>query len=109
MRHEHEGNWVIEGVDEVEGRFRPGDWVERLTTMMVGFTIDYHHDYGNEVQPCVIHGERSLVLSRALAQRHPQLYAYVMQFARDNRICIQEERRVWALPVGIERRAQSVR
>ena len=99
-------SWIIESVTEGGKKFRPSDWIERISTTLATFGRDHRLRYDHEVQPCVIRGEKCLLVGKGLASRDPQLLAYIMRFAEENQLRIQEDRRSRLLPVAIERREQ---
>ncbi|HHH35828.1 MAG TPA: DUF3579 domain-containing protein [Gammaproteobacteria bacterium] len=95
--------------DQGEGRrkFRPSDWVERISASLASFGADQRLCYSAHVQPCIIQGRKCLVVSRRLHETHPEFYQFVMDFARRNRLRIQEDRRQTPRPVSRERRRQA--
>ena len=103
--NESDDRWVIESVRLDGERFRPSDWIERISATLATFGQDNRLRYDSEVQPCIIQGQKCLVVGKGLSQRNPQLLAYILKFAEDNRLRIQEDRRSLDLPSSIERRA----
>ncbi|MFQ5487224.1 MAG: DUF3579 domain-containing protein [Gammaproteobacteria bacterium] len=97
--------------DQGEGRkkFRPSDWVERISASLANFGADQRLRYSEHVQPCIIQGQKCLVVSRRLNETHPELYEFIMHFATSNRLRIQEDRRMAPRPVPRERRCQEWR
>ena len=88
-----EGYLVITGIQENGKKFRPSDWIERLSSTLASFQVDHRLRYSSGVQPCVIEGEHCLVVARWLETANPAAYDYVMGFARSNHLRIQEDRR----------------
>lgn len=88
-----EGNLVITGVQENGKKFRPSDWVERLSSTLASFHSDNRLRYSSGVQPCMIEGEYCLVVARWLKASDPAAYDYVMGFAQANQLRIQMDRR----------------
>lgn len=85
-------------------QFRPSDWIERIFASLATFGRDHRLHYDTEVQPCVIQGQKCLLVRRGLSGRNPELLAFIMKFAGDNKLRIQENRRSMDLPSSIERR-----
>ena len=85
--------YVIHGVNEDGVRLRPGDWIERISSTLAQFGADNRLVYSKSVKPCVIEGQKCLVVARCLEQTDPQAYAFIMEFARSNRLCVQIDRR----------------
>ncbi len=104
VANESDGRWIIESVKTDGDRFRPSDWIERISTTLATFGQDHRLRYDHEVQPCIIQGQKCLVVGKGLSQRDPQLLAYILKFAEDNQLRVQEERRSLDLPTSIERR-----
>jgi hypothetical protein len=91
-----EGDLVITGVQENGKKFRPSDWIERLSSTLASFQVDHRLRYSSGVQPCMIDGEHCLVVARWLESSNPAAYDYVMGFAQANRLRIQMDRRTGA-------------
>ena len=84
---------VIHGTREDGSKLRPSDWIERLSSSLASFGKDHRLRYSASVKPCVIKGQKCLVVSRCLAETDPQAYAFVMSFAQSNKLKIQLDRR----------------
>jgi len=89
----NEGKWVIRGVTEEGKKLRPSDWIERISSTLASFGNDHRLQYSNAVAPCMIDGEKCLVVARNLDKINPDAYAFVMGFAKSNQLCIIEDRR----------------
>lgn len=87
------GSWLIESVNNKGNRFRPSDWVERISASLAKFGADHRLHYSHDVQPCIIEGEKFLLVKKGLAQSNPEIYKFIMRFAEDNNLRIQEDRR----------------
>lgn len=88
-------------------RFRPSDWVERISSILASFGPDQRLRYSEFAHPCVIRGEKCLVITRGLRETHPEVFRFIVDFALRNRLRIQEDRRVQAVPVSRERRGST--
>ena len=88
-----EEKWVIRGVTEEGKKLRPSDWIERISSTLASFGTDNRLKYSNAVAPCMIDGEKCLVVARNLDQLNPDAYAFIMGFAKSNQLCIIEDRR----------------
>ena len=95
---------VIESVREDGRKFRPSDWIERISTMLAEFGPDHRLHYANGVQPCMIDGQKCLVVDPHLEQSNPAAYGFILQFARDNQLRVQADRRQREEAVVAERR-----
>ena len=97
-------HWIIESVSEDGRRFRPGDWIERISASLAYYGADHRLHYNEEVQPCTIQGERCLLVSKHLPEDNPAAYEFIMQVARENHLRIQTDRREADHPVEVDRR-----
>lgn len=88
-----EEKWVIRGVTESGKKLRPGDWIERLSSTLASFGSDQRLQYSNAVAPCMIDGEKCLVVARNLNELNPDAYEFIMSFAKSNQLSIREDRR----------------
>ena len=84
---------IIRGVTEEGKILRPGDWCERISSTLASFGFDHRLHYSSAVTPCMINGEKCLVVARDLCEINPAAYDFIMEFARSNQLCIQEDRR----------------
>lgn len=89
----NEEKWVIRGVTEEGKKLRPSDWIERISSTLASFGQDQRLHYSNAVAPCMIDGEKCLVVARNLNAINPEAYDFVMGFAKSNQLCIREDRR----------------
>lgn len=89
---------------EHDRRFRPSDWVERISATLASFGPDHRLRYSEFAHPCVIQGQKCLVITRGLRDTRPEVFAFILDFARRNGLRIQEDRRVQAVSVTRERR-----
>lgn len=84
---------LIEGRSADNRRFRPSDWSERLASNFACFGTDHRLRYSPSVFPVLIDGVPSLMVAKNLEQTDPRAYAFVMQFAVENNLCIHRDRR----------------
>lgn len=84
---------VIKGIKEDGAKLRPSDWIERLSSTLASFGQDQRLKYNECVQPCVINGEKCLVVARGLSTKNPEMYDFVMGFAKGNKLQIVTDRR----------------
>jgi len=85
--------FVIRGVTEDGKKLRPGDWIERISSTLAGFCAQKKLRYCASVQPCIIDGEKCLVVARNLEKIDPIAYDFIMGFARSNQLTIMTDRR----------------
>jgi len=95
---------IIQGISIDNQRFRPSDWVERISASMAIFGRDKKLRYTNIVQPCVIDGLKCLIVAKDASKEHPEAYDFIMGFAQANNLRISEDRREHPLPIAEERR-----
>ncbi|MCW9024440.1 MAG: DUF3579 domain-containing protein [Gammaproteobacteria bacterium] len=75
------------------GKLRPSDWIERISSTLASFGDDHRLHYAHSVQPCMIDGEKCLVVARGLSESNPGAYEFIMDFANSNRLTIKPDRR----------------
>lgn len=90
----HKDYVVIEGIKEDGNRLRPSDWIERLSSSLASFGTDNRLRYDTCVQPCVVEGQKCLVVARDLSEKNPGAYEFIMGFARSNQLRLQLDRRL---------------
>lgn len=81
---------IIEGVTEDGRTFRPSDWIERISGSLSTFGSDRRIRYSHYLQPQTIEGKKCLVVDMELQQKNPSAYAFLMDFARGNKLRIRE-------------------
>lgn len=86
-------HFIISGVQENGKKLRPNDWVERISSTLASVDAKNRLHYSSSVQPCLIDGEKCLVVARGLEQSNPAAYEFVMEFARSNQLTIRADRR----------------
>ena len=83
---------VIESVKEDGKKFRPSDWIERISANMGTFGPDHRLHYAETVKPGVVNGEKCLIVDQAkLEDSDPEAFNYIMQFAKSNHLRFHKE------------------
>jgi len=85
------GRLVVESVVEDGRRFRPSDWIERISTTLASFGPDHRLHYADSVCPRIVNGEKCLVVDQSLQETNPAAYEYILEFVRSNRLKVHEE------------------
>jgi len=93
---------IIQGVTEEGKKLRPGDWIERICSSLAAFGMAGHAQCSRSVQPCIIEGEKCLVVARNLSNSSPDVYQFVLDFAQSNRLKIVVDRRHGERALGAE-------
>lgn len=84
---------IVEGI-RTDGRpFRPSDWIERISTQLARYGSDHRLQYNENVHPCVINGAKCLCVRTSLKEQNPSAYEFILKFAADNQLRVQEDRR----------------
>ncbi len=93
---------VIRSFRNDGSRFRPSDWIERVSSTLVTYNKYPEHDFLPSVtaRPCIIDGEKCFVVNSQLAQVNPNAYDFIMQFAFSNNLSIKQDSK----PVGASSR-----
>lgn len=80
---------IIEGVMEDGRKFRPSDWVERLSAALGSFGPDHRLRYGL-VRPFFVNGQKCLQVEKRLASEDPAGFEFVHGFALSNGLRVSE-------------------
>ncbi len=80
---------VIESVTEDGRRFRPSDWIERISTQAATFANHKIH-YSKSVQPRMVNGNKCLVVEQSLKDENPRVYDHIMSFVKANNLIARE-------------------
>jgi len=84
---------IIHGVTHNGVSLRPSDWIDRLCSTLASFGLDHRLCYDRGIHPCMIGGERCLVVARGLSSSDPAAFNFIMEFARSNDLKVQQDRR----------------
>lgn len=90
----HSGKLFVESVVEDGRKFRPSDWIERISTTLASFGPDHRLHYSENVKPGMVNGEKCLVVDQSLQDTNPAAYEYIMSFVKSNRLRTREESEV---------------
>lgn len=89
--------FYIRGVTPDGQPFRPSDWSERLAGAMACFRpegvqggIGAFIGYSPLCVPRVVDGIKCVIVSESLKAVEPMAWEFVMNFARDNRLTVDE-------------------
>lgn len=85
-----QGRIIIEGVTTEGRRFRPSDWAERMSGALCTFG-GRRIQYSPLLKPISRGGIKCIVVDPALKQSNPELFNYIMNFARSNHLNIIRE------------------
>lgn len=86
-------SYIIHGVTEEGGKLRPGDWIERVCCSLTAFGEQRCVIIKKSIQPCIIEGEKCLVVARNMETKDPEAYKFVMGFASSNKLKVVVDRR----------------
>lgn len=89
MKDHHIKKIIIEGVTEEGQQFRPSDWAERMSGSLCTFR-NRRITYSPMLQPTVRGGNKCVVLDPSLKESNPTLYESIMEFARTNKLKMEE-------------------
>lgn len=78
--------FIIEGVTEDGGKFRPSDWIDRVASMMASYGTSHRLVYSELMHPELYQGQKCLMIDTELEVKDPSMFQYVMNFAKSNRL-----------------------
>ncbi len=81
---------VIEGITTNGRKFRPSDWAERMSGMLSTFGRDQRIRYSPLLFPMTVNGVKCISIDPDLQKVHPEMYAYIIQWAESNRLSVTE-------------------
>ena len=97
MRPTQPRQFVIQGITSAGRIFRPSDWSERLAGAMSSFRpgggaggIGAYIGYSPYCVPQVVDGVKCVLVNEALKDIEPMAWDFVMSFARDNQLPVNE-------------------
>lgn len=93
MESPQPGEIVIHGMTKSGKKFRPSDWAERLASLFSVVGTDNRMRYSPLVQPTSRAGITSVVVKRELEREDPQMFRFLMDFARDNDLDVLDGRK----------------
>ena len=81
---------IIKGLTLAGKPFRPGDWAERLSGVLSSFGVDNRMSYSPYVRPVTLNGVKCVAVSKSLKDVEPQGFRFLMGFAQDNELQVEE-------------------
>jgi hypothetical protein len=82
---------LIHSVRQDGQRFRPSDWIERISSSVARFGGDRRLRYDEDVHPVLIEGEKCLYVSPALGEKAPEFYRHIVEFAEKNGLWVEQD------------------
>jgi hypothetical protein len=89
--------FFIQGLTQDGRVFRPSDWAERLAGALSSYRpgvkgggISAHIGYSPYCVPQTLEGVKCVVVDERLRDIEPMAWDFVMNFARDNQLCVVE-------------------
>lgn len=83
-------DYIIKGITTAGKAFRPGDWAERLSSVLSSFGEDNRMSYSPYVRPITLDGIKCVAVDKALKDVEPQGFRFLMGFAEDNDLQVEE-------------------
>jgi len=84
MSEDHESSIVVLGLRQDGSRFRPSDWVDRLSGTFASYGPGRRLRYNPMVVPGVHDGVKCLVVDPKLKERDAFAFNFIMNFAARN-------------------------
>lgn len=84
--------YLIESVTKSGARFRPSDWIDRLSSWDATFEL-HRLVYSDRLHPATLNGQKVLAIEPELETQNPAMFDSVLQFVERNnlKIHIQHE------------------
>lgn len=78
--------FIIEGVTEDGRKFRPSDWIDRISSLMASYGASHRLVYSDLMHPELYQGQKCLIIDTELEIKNPGMFEYVMNFAKSNNL-----------------------
>lgn len=78
--------YIIEGMTEDGRKFRPSDWIDRISSMMASYGKSHRLVYSELLHPEKYNGQKCLIIDTELEVKNPGMFEYVMHFAKSNNL-----------------------
>lgn len=78
--------YIIEGMTEDGRKFRPSDWIDRISSMMASYGQSHRLVYSELLHPELFNGSKCLIIDTELEIKNPSMFEYVMHFAKSNNL-----------------------
>ncbi len=75
--------YIIEGVTEDGRKFRPSDWIDRISSMGATY-YNQRLVYSDLLHPELYNGQKCLIIDTELEIKDPGMFQYVMNFVNSN-------------------------
>lgn len=82
--------FVIFGITEEGAKFRPSDWAERLCGSFTTYNKDRRLTRSPFIRMETREGAKTLIVDQSLASKDPDGFAFLRNFAKDNRLQVEE-------------------
>ncbi len=76
--------YLIRGITQQGGKFRPSDWAERLAGAFSVMDPDHRICYSPYVQPRTLEDVPCVVVDKQLKVENPNAYRFLQNFAKSN-------------------------
>lgn len=84
-----DSGYLILGMSNNGHKFRPSDWVERIATLYAKFDSGHRLRYDPRVRPASRDDQKCLFVANELAERDPETFRFIMDFAKGNRLLVE--------------------
>ncbi len=82
--------FIIHGVTEEGSKFRPSDWAERLCGSFTTYNKDRRLKRSPFIRMETHEGGKKLIVDQSLASADPAGFEFLRNFAKDNRLKVEE-------------------
>ncbi len=78
--------YIIQGVTEEGRKFRPSDWIDRISSMMASYGTSHRLVFSDLLHPELYEGEKCLIIDMVLEKENISMFEYVMNFVKTNNL-----------------------
>lgn len=78
--------YIIEGFTEDGRKFRPSDWIDRISSMKASYGPSHRLVFHDYLHPELYNGQKCLIIDERLKDEDPEMFQYVMDFVTNNKL-----------------------
>lgn len=78
--------YIVQGYTEDGRKFRPSDWIDRIASMKASYGTSHRLVYSDLLHPERYNGEKCLIVDPRLEEEDPEMFQYVMDFVKGNKL-----------------------
>jgi len=82
--------YIIQSVTEDGRKFRPSDWIDRISSMAATYGTSHRLVFSDLLHPELYEGQKCLIIDTSLETENPGMFEYVMNFVKTNKLVMTQ-------------------